>query len=263
MAIDFPNSPTLNQTYTVGQVTWKWDGSSWKSTSLEEIQYLQGVTSDIQTQINSKQNDVITAQGDLVIGNSSSQPSKLAIGTSGQVLTSNGTTASWTAPASGGMTLIASGSLSTEAQTSLTNIPQGYKDLKLYLHNLRWQGTGSLFLKVNNFSNYGTTYVKDNSTSLTSEFNSNIVVYPQTMNLSDSFVWGSALITIAGYSNLSSLKSAPFVEFRFIGGGGGKRTVGNAAELTGSLLSPVTSIQIIPTQDVTFLAGNYELFGVK
>lgn len=54
MAIDFPNSPTLNQTYTVGQVTWKWDGSSWKSTSLEEIQYLQGVTSNVQTQLNGK-----------------------------------------------------------------------------------------------------------------------------------------------------------------------------------------------------------------
>lgn len=54
MAIDFPNSPSLNQTFTVGQVTWKWDGSSWKSTSLEEIQYLQGVTSNVQTQLNGK-----------------------------------------------------------------------------------------------------------------------------------------------------------------------------------------------------------------
>lgn len=29
MAIDFPNSPTLNQTYTVGNVTWKYDGAKW------------------------------------------------------------------------------------------------------------------------------------------------------------------------------------------------------------------------------------------
>jgi hypothetical protein len=29
MAIDFPNTPTLNQTYTVGSRTWKYDGEKW------------------------------------------------------------------------------------------------------------------------------------------------------------------------------------------------------------------------------------------
>jgi hypothetical protein len=29
MAIDFPNSPTTNQTYTVSGRTWKWTGSVW------------------------------------------------------------------------------------------------------------------------------------------------------------------------------------------------------------------------------------------
>jgi hypothetical protein len=28
-AIDFPNSPTLNQLFTSGQTTWIWDGSKW------------------------------------------------------------------------------------------------------------------------------------------------------------------------------------------------------------------------------------------
>lgn len=30
MPIDFPNSPTLNQQFTVGDVTWYWDGSVWR-----------------------------------------------------------------------------------------------------------------------------------------------------------------------------------------------------------------------------------------
>ena len=29
MAIDFPNSPSTNQTYTVGNRTWKYDGEKW------------------------------------------------------------------------------------------------------------------------------------------------------------------------------------------------------------------------------------------
>lgn len=31
MAIDFPNSPTLNDTHTSAGVTWKWDGTTWKA----------------------------------------------------------------------------------------------------------------------------------------------------------------------------------------------------------------------------------------
>jgi hypothetical protein len=29
MAIDFPNSPTANQTHTVGGKTWTYDGEKW------------------------------------------------------------------------------------------------------------------------------------------------------------------------------------------------------------------------------------------
>lgn len=29
MAIDFPNSPTNGQTYTVGERTWLYDGAKW------------------------------------------------------------------------------------------------------------------------------------------------------------------------------------------------------------------------------------------
>lgn len=29
MAIDFPNSPVLNQTYSFGNKSWKYDGEKW------------------------------------------------------------------------------------------------------------------------------------------------------------------------------------------------------------------------------------------
>ena len=31
MAINFPTSPSVNDTYTDGDMTWKWDGSSWEA----------------------------------------------------------------------------------------------------------------------------------------------------------------------------------------------------------------------------------------
>ena len=33
MPINFPNSPSLNQTYTVGDFTWKWNGIAWDAVS--------------------------------------------------------------------------------------------------------------------------------------------------------------------------------------------------------------------------------------
>jgi len=30
MALDFPASPNINDTYTFGGVTWTWDGTTWK-----------------------------------------------------------------------------------------------------------------------------------------------------------------------------------------------------------------------------------------
>jgi hypothetical protein len=33
MAIDFPSSPSLNQTYTAGNYTWKWNGQGWENIS--------------------------------------------------------------------------------------------------------------------------------------------------------------------------------------------------------------------------------------
>lgn len=41
MPIDFPNSPTLNQLFTVNDQTWRWDGSVWR---INEAQGIQGPT---------------------------------------------------------------------------------------------------------------------------------------------------------------------------------------------------------------------------
>ena len=38
MALDFPTSPAVNDTYTANSVSWKWDGVSWNVTN-----YLLGV----------------------------------------------------------------------------------------------------------------------------------------------------------------------------------------------------------------------------
>ena len=41
MAIDFPNSPTTNQLYTVGSRSWKWDGDTWNIYAATPAIYVQ------------------------------------------------------------------------------------------------------------------------------------------------------------------------------------------------------------------------------
>lgn len=78
------------------------------------------------------------AKGDLVVGTGADTFSKLTVGTNNHVLTADSTTATglkWAAPsASGGMTLLASGTLSG-ASVSLTSISQDYINLVLIVRD--------------------------------------------------------------------------------------------------------------------------------
>lgn len=60
----------------------------------------------------------ITTAGDLILGNGTNSATRLAIGANTYVLTSNGTTASWAAPASGGVTAVSVVSANGFAGTS-------------------------------------------------------------------------------------------------------------------------------------------------
>ena len=52
---------------------------------------VEGALAEVKTDLDGKQNDVITTQGDIVVGNASGEESRLALGANGQVLQSNGT----------------------------------------------------------------------------------------------------------------------------------------------------------------------------
>lgn len=62
------------------------------ATTATELGYVNGVTSAIQTQIDSKMTNPMTTGGDLIYGGSSGVPTRLANGTAGTYLRSNGGT---------------------------------------------------------------------------------------------------------------------------------------------------------------------------
>ena len=80
-----------------------------------------------------------TAKGDLFPATAADAVSRLAVGANDTVLTADSATATglkWAAAAAGGMTSIASGSL-TGASVALTSISGSYKDLLLIVRNFR------------------------------------------------------------------------------------------------------------------------------
>lgn len=97
----------LNKTYTVGtasraletDVSGNLIASAVTST---ELGHLSGVSSNVQSQLDGKQADLVTTRGDIIVGDVAGSASRLGIGSPGQVLTSDGTDATWDTPAGTG-----------------------------------------------------------------------------------------------------------------------------------------------------------------
>lgn len=108
MAIDFPNSPSVNDSFTVGNRTWIWDGTTWEllTTASDPIQ-----------------KTIVDAKGDLIVATADNTPARLAVGTNGYVLTADSTETSgvkWAASVTSGSDFV-----STEENTTSTS----YTDL--------------------------------------------------------------------------------------------------------------------------------------
>jgi hypothetical protein len=103
-----------------------------------ELGYLNGVTSAVQTQIDATiPKSLVTTAGDIIYRNAT-VPARLGIGTASQVLAVNsGATApEWVTPVSGSLTLLSTTTV-TSATTTVSSISGAYKFLKIYITNLQ------------------------------------------------------------------------------------------------------------------------------
>lgn len=93
----------------------------------------------------------------VLVGNGTSAITGVAPGTSGNILTSNGTAWTSAAPATGGLTLISTIPTTTGSAVTLTSIPSGYKYFYLEFVGVTLSGSASVRVEISsdNGGSYG------------------------------------------------------------------------------------------------------------
>jgi len=207
----------------------------------------------------------MTTTGDTLYSSSGSTPARLGIGTAGQVLrvNSGATAPEWATPASGGMTAIATGTLSSTGVT-FSSISGSYNNLELHITGFN-VGGNRLYLRINgdSGSNYTGGYIRQrdgvasvavyaNSPGQSTEIRTDGDVTPDS-GATNSVIFnfpayatttGAKVIQANGYA-LSTYK-VPALSFYSYNGTEGA----------------ITSLTIVSSGG-TFSAGTYTLYGVK
>jgi hypothetical protein len=214
------------------------------------------VTSD---DANAIQNTIEDAKGDLIGATAADTPARLAVGTNGQILTADSTAATglaWATASSGGMTSIASGSL-TGTSVVLSSIPATYKNLQLVLRDVYITGTGAPNIKVNSVSNYNMLrYVATGGTIAADALTGNGSFSLGYNNMKTSDNNSCTVINIYDYTNSVAKEINALISYQNSGSAEDFMNYNGNAVMSAA----VTSITIA---GVTFAGGTYILYGVN
>lgn len=217
-----------------------------------------------QDDSNAIQNAIVDAKGDLIAATANDTPARLAVGTNGQVLTADSTAATgikWATAASGGMTSIASGSLSGSS-LSLTSISGSYKDLRLIVRDFNASAAGDFLVRANSGTDYSNIRIGTEDTAGSTIKTATGLVQDYLFVQMDGYAAGdnnnTFMIDIYDYADTTSNKLFRALnKYR-------KASVAQVTAAQGAIntSSAITSFSITLSSG-TFSGGTYILYGVS
>lgn len=201
---------------------------------------------------------IIDAKGDLIVGSAADTAVRKAIGTDGQFLQADSASTGgvkWATAASGGMTLLSSGNITTGATTfTLSSIDQTYTDLRLVVRNFRTQTAGNNFtIRFN--SNSGSVYLQDTSSN-------------SAANMATSMI-------SSGVAAITNMRSASTITIQNYTKTDNRTVLANAWSWNGTNYdtrivlgafydtTAISSVNLIAGGGETWQGGTYELWGIK
>jgi len=203
---------------------------------------------------------LLTTKGDIIVATGDATLVRQGVGTNGQVLTADSTQADgviWATPASGGMTELATGSLTSGTTISLTTISGSYKTIELWVYGVNCAADYLLTYRLNNDS--GTSYRFSNSFASSGAGVANDTSGSWGGNTIDSAGSATFRLSIPNYATASTYKNINAWAIGAHPSIAGDIVVCNTVNGIFYNTAAINRIDVTSTQ--TFSSGTYKLWG--
>jgi hypothetical protein len=204
---------------------------------------------------------IVDAKGDLIAATAADTVARLAVGANGTVLTADSAEATglkWATPAAGGMTEIATGTLSGSS-TVISSIPSTYKNLQLIIRAFD-PGTGGngASIRLNGDSN-ANRYYKNSTYGTLGATAFNLTGFRFIPDSSATTNNGLSVVNIYDYANTNTWK---MLDFNSIGNDNDTAT-SLRLEVGSGYYNQTAAVDSITIYYPANSAGTYFLYGVK
>jgi hypothetical protein len=205
---------------------------------------------------------IVDAKGDIIAATAADTVSRLAVGANDTVLTADSTAATglkWATPASGGMTLISTTTLSG-ATTTLSSIPQTYNSLLVIAFGMTHNTSNRAFRCLPNNATNLCFYSGVRSSASANSFNSNTLNLDMDLDVLRTNANNAWSLTFDNYTSTTAMKPFNFYG-AFVNGVSADSSVTAGGHFRSS--SAITSLVFDVQGTNTFAGGTILLYGVK